>query len=118
MEVNRIGLSLVYCLMKIDPEYREIVRRLRMYGITPSGDKDSDKARLHNIELQEAEKENEISNKFLTLSKSEKEKILNKKIENLKDKHLENYLDTTKAMEILGQQKFLAIKMKYEKENT
>ena len=41
----------------MDEEHQQIARRLRMYGITPSGNKSADKAKLHEIELREAKKE-------------------------------------------------------------
>ena len=42
----------------IDDEYQKIIARLRMYGYEPTGNKSADRAKLHEIELREAKKEN------------------------------------------------------------
>ena len=65
----------------IDREEQEILRRLLKYGIRGTGNKSIDKAKLHEIELREAQKENTISSKFLTVGKNEQEKIQDKKKE-------------------------------------
>ncbi len=116
MEVNKISYSIGIFILTMDEEHKKIARRLRMYGITPSGNKNADKAKLHEIELREAKKEDCVSNKFLTVTKEEQEKIQEKKKEKRKEINPEKYPDNSKAMEILGQQKFLAIKMKNKKE--
>lgn len=63
----------------IDEEEKRIMRRLKQYGIKPSGKKSVDKAKLHEIELKEAQQLNYVTNKFLTVTKMEQEKIQDKK---------------------------------------
>lgn len=99
-----------------DSETLEIMRRLRQYGVTPTGDKTTDKAKLHEIELKKAEQENCICNKFLTVSIAEQEKIQNKKKKKrielnpeLKSDYNQKKFEGAKA---LGQQIYLSIKMK------
>ena len=116
MEVNKISFSIGIFIPPMDEEHQQIARRLRMYGITPSGNKNADKAKLHEIELREAKKEDCVSNKFLTVTKEEQEKIQEKKKEKRKEINPEKYPDSSKAIEILAQQNFLAIKMKNKKE--
>lgn len=95
----------------IDYEYQEIIRKLALYGLRPSGSKSTDRARLHQIELREAEKESCITTKFLTVSTEEQEKIQAKKQEKKDDINPE--LEQNKlGQEILGEQIFLAIKLK------
>lgn len=64
----------------VDSEEKEIAARLLAYGITPTGDKSTDRAKLKRIELEKAKQETTISsNKFITVSASEQEKIQDKK---------------------------------------
>ena len=51
------------------------------YGVTPTGNKSADKALLREIELKLAKLENCVSSKFLTVTRSEQEKIQEKKKE-------------------------------------
>lgn len=101
----------------IDYEYQQIIKRLIIYGLKPSGNKSADRARLHEIELREAKKENTITSKFLTVSKSEQQKIQDKKKE--KRAEINPNIDPSKmkGMQILGEQIMLAINMKKEKRN-
>jgi hypothetical protein len=95
----------------IDYEYQQIIRRLARYGLKPSGSKSIDRARLHEKELEEAEKENCVSSKFLTVTENEQEKIQEKK----KEKRIEANPELDKkqlGQEILGQQIMIAIEMK------
>ena len=106
-----------------DAEWERILRRLREYGIKTSGSKATDWAKLHDIELQEAKNITVVSNKFVTIKKGEQEKIIARKKERkqqcqIKNKNTEKelnpdqYNNTQKAMNILGEQIYLAIKMK------
>ena len=59
----------------IDEEEKRILRKLLQYGIKGTGKKKIDKAKLHELELRQAQKENCISSKFLTVSQNEQQKI-------------------------------------------
>lgn len=110
------GNPFMFLCMGMDYEYAMIVRKLRQYGIEPTGSKSHDKMKLHEIELREAKKENTVSSKFLTVTKGEQERIQEKK----KEKRIENdpksHPETMKGQRILGEQILLAIKMKKELE--
>lgn len=110
-----------------DAEWERILRRLKEYGIKTSGSKASDWAKLRDIEMQEMQTLTVPSNKFITITKSEQEKFLarkkdvkqNKQIqkeENNKEIIPENYKKTEKAINALGEQIYLAIKMKNKKQ--
>ena len=53
-----MNISAINQMACMDYEYMQIIRRLKMYGLSPTGSKSADKARLHEIELREAKKEN------------------------------------------------------------
>lgn len=96
----------------IDEEYKRIIRKLQQYGMKPSGSKTTDKMRLHEKELQEAQKENCITSKFLTVTKAEQEKIQEKKKEKKEEINPELNQNSSKGQEILGNQIMLAIEWK------
>lgn len=96
----------------IDEEYKRIIRKLQQYGMRPSGSKTTDKMRLHERELQDAQKENCITSKFLTITKAEQEKIQEKKKEEKEEINPESNQNSTKGQEILGNQIMLAIEWK------
>ena len=98
-----------------DAEEQEIARRLLTYGETPTGDKTTDKARLRQIELKKAQEENSITNKFLTVSKAEQEKIQEKKKIKRKENNPDLKPEEFKGAKILGQQVLLAKEMKQKK---
>lgn len=109
----------------MDAEEKRIAARLRQYGIKPTGDKNTDKAKLREIELREAKNETGVSNKFLTVTKGEQEKIQAQKKELKKQVNPEQFpnsekiqrrKDVEKAEKALGEQLFLAIKMKEKRE--
>lgn len=109
----------------MDAEEKRIAARLRQYGIKPTGDKNTDKAKLREIELREAKNETDVSNKFLTVTKGEQEKIQAQKKELKKQVNPEQFpnsekiqrrKDVEKAEKALGEQLFLAIKMKEKRE--
>ena len=104
----------------IDEEYERIMRKMMQYGMRPSGNKNIDKERLHAKELQEAQKESCISNKFLTVTKAEQEKIQAKKKIKQEENDIQPQQETnpTKGQEILGEQLMLAINMKQKKKKT
>lgn len=99
----------------IDYEYMRIIKRLAEYGIRPSGSKTSDKLKLHELELREAEKENCITSKFLTVSIKEQEEIQDKKKKKREEIDPKIKQNPTKGQEILGQQIMIAIEMKKNK---
>lgn len=104
----------------IDSEEKEIMRRLLAYGVKPTGDKTTDRAKLHELELKEAENNNFITNKFLTVSKSKQEKIQKKK----KEKRAEVTENDSVRFEkfegstVLGEQIYLVLQMKKKKPST
>ena len=103
---------------QIDEEYRRIIRKLQQYGMKPSGSKTTDKMRLHKRELQEAQKENCITSKFLTVTKAEQEKIQEKKKEKCEDVNPELKQNPPKGQEILGEQLKFAIEWKKKKKES
>ena len=118
MNVNNVNInSSMMFLGGPDAEEKRIARRLLQYGITPSGNKSADRAKLHEIELKEAKKLNYITNKFLTVTVAEQEKILEKKKEKREEVNPELYPDTKEAEKFLGEQIYLAIRMKKNKKN-
>lgn len=96
----------------LDWEERRIAKKLLSYGIQPTLNKTIDKAKLHEIELREAKKENCVSNKFITVGHSEQEKIQEKKKEKCKEINPEQFMEAQNA---LGEQIYLAIQMKQKK---
>ncbi len=109
----------------MDAEEKRIAARLRQYGIKPTGDKNTDKAKLREIELREAKNETGVSNKFLTVTKGEQEKIqaqtkaLKKHVtpeQFPNSEKIQHRKDVEKAEKALGEQLFLAIKMKEKRE--
>lgn len=95
-----------------DEEEKRIAAKLLAYGVQPSFNKTTDKAKLHEIELREAKKENCVSNKFITVGVNEQEKIQEKKKQKRKEVNPEKFAD---AQKVLGEQIYLAIKMKQKK---
>lgn len=119
------GFSICSSSCSNDIEQKMIAARLRQYGIKPTGEKSADRAKLREIELREAQKQNTITNKFLTVTKGEQEKIQAQKKELKKQVNPEQFpnsekiqrrKDVEKAEKALGEQLFLAIKMKEKRE--
>ena len=113
MEIHKISMCTISCAM--DEEEKAIMRRLKQYGIKGTGRKSADKAKLHDIELREAQKEDCVTNKFLTVTKGEQEKIQDKKKERRKEINPEKYPNSEQAQKVMGEQIYLAIKMKKNK---
>lgn len=63
----------------IDAEWERIQRRLKEYGIKSSGSKATDMSKLRDIEMREVKTLTAPSSKFLTITKSEQEKIIEQK---------------------------------------
>ena len=104
-----------------DPELVAIMRKLREYGIVPTGNKSNDKATLYRIEIEKAKQENVVTGKFLTITKGQEEKIQENKKAKRKEITPENNSNSEKAekqekaMKTIGEQIYLAIKMKRAK---
>lgn len=101
---SRLGINSVSSVSMgsdVDSEEVEIMRRLLAYGITPTGNKTTDKARLHEIELRHAKQEVESSggkcvnsNKFFTVSKVKLEEMARQIKEKRKTNNAEDDEDT------------------------
>jgi len=102
----------------IDSEEKEIMRRLLAYGIKPTGDKTTDRARLHELELKEAQNNNFITTKFLTISKSEQEKIQEKKKEKKSDNDIKQTVEKFEGSTALGEQIYLVLQIKNKKKTS
>ena len=103
--------SFSYCA-PIDEEEKRIMQKLMSYGVTPTGNKTTDKATLRRIELEKAKESNYIRNDLLTVSKIEQERIQAKKKEKQKDLHPDINPEKFEGSKVLGEQIYLAIKMK------
>ncbi len=113
--INKISGTKISCnciQKQFDEEHLRIMKRLQMYGITPTGNKSTDKMLLHKKELEEARKENCTTTKFITVSKNEQEKIQEKKEEKQPDKNLDKTIDIDTANKLLGEQIYIAIQKK------
>ena len=108
------GNPFMFLCISMDYEYLMIIKKLSQYGLQPSGSKSNDKMRLHEVELREAQKENAVSSKFLTVTKREQEKIQEKKKSQKAETELRTNDNSVKGAEILGKQIFQAIQMKKE----
>ena len=105
----------------IDSEEKAIMDRLIAYGCTPTGDKATDKAKLHRIELERAKQDNYVSNKYLTVSSSECERIQERKKDKKKivnPEKKQTVQDRRLGEKLRGEQIYLAIKMKNRTENS
>lgn len=102
-------------ISSFDYEYRRIIKKLKQYGIKPTGNKTSDKARLKEIEMRELKEEESVSNKHLTISKGEQERVLEKKAKKDEEKYPQFDLNRVQAEELLGQQLLQSIEIKQKK---
>ena len=118
MEIDKVNNYTAFYTISFgcDEEEKRIIKKLLAYGVQPTYSKTIDRARLHEIELREAKKENCVSNKFLTVGVNEQEKIQEKKKEKRKEVQPEKYINSQKAQKLLGEQIYLAIKMKQKKQ--
>ena len=64
---------------KLDNEYRRILEKLKEYGMSATGNKEIDKARLNQKEIEKVEKSNSINPELLTVSFDEQVKIQTEK---------------------------------------
>lgn len=74
MSVNSISSSFAFSSagMTIDAEYQRIIRALQAYGVSPTGDKSADKAKLQKIEASKENKDARFANSKNSGEKSEK----------------------------------------------
>ena len=98
-----------------DEEHKRIMRKLMAYGYRSTGSKSGDRELLRKIELKQAEMETCVSSKFITISRTEQEKIQEKKKEKRVENNPELYQQTMQGQQILGEQIMLAIEMKNKK---
>lgn len=110
--INNFYCPRNFSLAGPDEEHIRIMRKLMAYGYTPTGKKNADYELLRKIELKLAKLENCVCSKFLTVTKTEQEKIQEKKKEKKLKKNPEASLNTMKGQKILGEQIMLAIQMK------
>ena len=115
MIIQNIGFSICG---SGDFEQQEIARRLLAYGIKPSGNKTADRAKLREIELRKAKDSNCILSNLFTVSNQEQEKIQNAKKEKRKELMPEIQPEKFEGSKIKGEQIYLAIKMKKQKNET
>ena len=102
----------------VDSEEQAIMDKLLSYGCIPTGDKATDRAKLHRIELEKAKQDNYVSNKYLTVSSSECERIQERKKEKRKIANPEKkqtVQDRRLGDKLRGEQIYIAIKLKKEK---
>lgn len=110
--INPIGCLNSFAINLYDYEYKQIIRKLAQYGISPTGNKASDKAKLHEIELKQLNMCNDINFDFLTISKDEQQKIQKNKKYNKINYSSDININLTAGQEILGEQILIIIKMK------
>lgn len=116
LEINSIILSVA---LAEDQEWKRIKERLwNKYGIRSLGSKAADKQKLHELEMKEVEQlAGECdSSKFITVTRAEIEKVKNKRRDKKIEKNPKEYPNTEKGAKILGEQLYLAIRMKKEQE--
>lgn len=120
MSIDNVSSSSL-CIGGPDYELIQIMRLLMMYGVTPTGNKAADKARLHDIELTRAKSQNEPSGRFFTISYKQEQEIIEKR-RLLTYGSKKNYKkekgnqESLKEDEILGKQIWAIIEMKKREE--
>ena len=115
MSVNMGGGGLISYAGGIDAEWQAIISKLKAYGKKSTRSKTRDRELLHSIEVEKVKLESTVSSKFLTVSKNEQEKILEKKNEKRVNNNLEQCAEQRTGAKALGEQVYLAIQMKNKK---
>ena len=115
MRVNMIGSGRICFSNGVDAEWQEIINKLAAYGYKSTKSRTGDRELLHSLEVENVKLESTVSSKFLTVSKNEQEKILEKKYEKRTDNHLEQCAEQRTGAKALGEQVYLAIQMKNKK---
>lgn len=116
MNIRNIGFSSsISCVSSVDSEEKEIMRRLLAYGITPTGNKITDRAKLREIELERAKNSNYVIPDLFTVSKSEQDEI--QKVKKDKRKEIEKSANNGNLDDLdnLGKQIYIAIQLKKKK---
>ncbi len=122
MKIQSSGYSFAFAPPSVDSEEKAIMDRLLAYGITPTGDKTTDKTTLRRIEYEKAKQDNYVSNKYLTVSQAECQKIQDNKKLKRKQNNPEQQAQKSKMVEnqtgatTLGQQLYAIIQLKNKKE--
>ncbi len=103
----------------IDSEEKEIMKRLLAYGVQPTGNKTTDKAKLRQIEEQKAKMETAPTNKYYTVKSSEIEKYIeNRKnarnVDGNKSNTQKVNVEDRKGAQILGEYNKMRIKYKQQ----
>ena len=115
MNIDKIGsfnFSTGINLRRIDKEEEEILRRLAHYGVKGTMNKSVDRAKLHELEVAEVKKEKSVSSKYLTVSRTEQEKIISKTEEKKEEANQFVNPEAATGAKALGEQIYLAIQMK------
>jgi len=115
MKIESISSGSFSCVSSVDSEEKEIMRRLLAYGVTPTGNKITDKAKLREIELEKAKNSNIVLPDLLTVTRQEQEKIQKNKKDKRKEQLKDPKAETFEGSKALGEQIYLAIKMKKKK---
>ena len=122
MKIQSSGYTFCYSAPLVDSEEKAIMDRLLAYGVTPTGDKATDKATLRRIEYEKAKQDNYVSNKYLTVSQAECQKIQDNKKLKRKQNNPEKQAEKSKMAEnqtgatVLGQQLYAVLQLKNKKE--
>lgn len=113
--INKIGSTQSTCNFssrKIDEEHRRIIEKLyRKYGIRSTGNKTSDKAILREKEIIEAESLSSPNGDFVVLSRSEVEKIIEKKKKKKTDANSDFLHNQDLGQKILAEQMMVYMQM-------
>ena len=115
-KINPIMSGMLSISFGPDEEHKRIIRKLMAYGYRSTGSKSGDKELLRKIELKQVQMENCVNSKYITVSKREQEKIIEKKKEKRLENNPEQAQNTMKGQKILGEQLMIAIEMNKKKE--
>lgn len=117
--MNNVSFTSCFSLACAGPDYEQlqIERRLRAYGIEPTGNKFADKAKLHEIELQKVKNANSPNGGFLTISYAKEQEIIDAKKERVRGNSKKSIDNNDKNLklkedEILGKQILAIIELK------
>lgn len=100
---------------RLDYEYKRILQKLKEYGMSATGNKDVDRARLKNKELEKVKDANYINPELLTVSVEEQVKIQGEKKKDL-NTDIEQKETNKLGQQLLGEQLMIAINMKNKKD--
>lgn len=114
------GYSFAFSTGGVDNEEKEIMARLLAYGLTPTGDKQTDKNMLHKVELEKVRQEVNSSanadsvstNKYLTVSQGELNSLIGTKKEHKKENETYNDMHKLRGNDILASYNQMLVKRK------